>query len=150
MNLRIALRAPRPCSIASLSALGLLFAVAACDPREIILRPELAHFDGTYRGTTTSDQAAGACGNVGGSIKLEVSGGQIAVQTHRHSGRLLGTVGPDGEVFMQNADASRVLTGSIQDGVLSAVETTNSTGNQNPYASAAPPCSSTIRATRAP
>ncbi|WP_428375136.1 hypothetical protein [Lichenicoccus sp.] len=134
--------APRPL------ALALLLLAAACDPREITVNPALAQFDGLYRGSETSDQVASACGTTGSIIKFEVSDGQVAVQTHRHSGRLLGTVGADGQLVMQNADGSRQLSGAIQDGVLTAVETSSSTSNQDPYASAAPPCTSTIRATR--
>ncbi len=136
------LRAP------ALPALGLLFATAACDPREITVNPALTQFDGIYRGSVTGDEVAGACGGTGSIIKFEVEDGQIAVQTHRHSGRLLGTVGADGQVYMRNADGSRQLSGAIQDGVLSATETASTTTNQNPFASAAPPCTSTIRAPR--
>nr|WP_321986713.1 hypothetical protein [uncultured Lichenicoccus sp.] len=128
-------------------ALVLLLA-SACDPREITIDPALAQFDGLYRGTVTNDQTGGACSGAGGIIKFEVTGGQISVQTHHHANRLAGTVDADGAVYMQTGDGSRQISGSIQNGVLSALETSSSTSNQNPFASATPPCSSTVKATR--
>ncbi|TLU72621.1 hypothetical protein [Lichenicoccus roseus] len=133
------------------ASLALLIATAACDPRQVTLDPTLAQYDGIYRGSETPEALGGACAGVsGGTLKFTITEGQITLQTHRKSRRLGGTVGADGSVTMQNGDGSRHLTGSIQDGVLTGTEINGNTTRNDPYASAAPPCSSILRAVRSP
>ena len=130
------------------ASLGLLVATGACDPRQVTLDPALAAYDGIYRGTETPDQLGGACAGGGGGLKFTVSEGQITQETHRKSRRLTGTVGADGTVAMQNGNGNRRLSGSIQDGVFDATEINGNTSPNDPFASAAPPCTSTLRAVR--
>ena len=130
----------------------LAYATAGCSPRQTEVDPAITRFDGIYRGAATPDRTAVGCEATVHSIRIEVSAGQIWVQTHHRGRQLGGTVAADGQIVMQDAHGNHSVTGLIQDNRLTATETTqgSSRRSESPYADGEQACVTSIDASRVP